>query len=100
MANGSQKRAVKAYRDRLGARGMVRFEVVGRDGDRDLIRALARRLSEEGPEAASLRATVSQSLGDEPPKVGGVLRALRRSPLVGADLDLERPILSGRPVDL
>jgi hypothetical protein len=91
MSNASQKRALKNYRDRLGERGMARFEVLGRDADRDLIRSLARRLAEDGPDASRLRAAVSQSLSGEPPKKGGVLAALRRSPLVGADLDPQRP---------
>ena len=94
----SQKRAIQNYRTRLGERGLARFEVVGRDADRDLIRSLARRLAEEGPEASRLRAVVSQSIAGEPPRTGGILAALRRSPLVGADLDLQRPREEGRNV--
>jgi hypothetical protein len=94
----SQKRAIRNYRSRLGERGLARFEVLGRDGDRDLIRSLARRLAEDGPEATRLRAALSQSLAGEPPKKGGILAALRRSPLVGADLDLPRPRVEGRKV--
>ena len=100
MSNSSQKRALKNYRDRLGERGMARFEVLGRDADRDLIRSLARRLAEDGPDASRIRAAVSQSISGEPPKKGGILAALRRSPLVGADLDLQRPFTPGRAVDL
>lgn len=96
----SQKRAVRNYRSRLGKRGLARFEVLGRDADRDLIRSLARRLSEDTPEAARLRAAVAMSIAGEPPKPGGILAALRRSPLVGADLDLVRPREEGREVDL
>jgi hypothetical protein len=94
----SQKRAIQNYRMRLGERGLARFEVLGRDADRDLIRSLARRLAEEGPEASRLRAVVSQSVAGEPPRTGGILTALRRSPLVGADLDLQRPREEGRNV--
>jgi hypothetical protein len=94
----SQKRAIHNYRARLGERGLARFEVLGRNADRDLIRSLARRLAEEGPEASQLRAAVSQTMAGEPPKKGGVLAALRRSPLVGADLDLTRPREEGRKV--
>ena len=36
----------------------------------------------------------------EPPKKGGILTALRRSPMVGADLDLARPREGGRKVEL
>jgi len=96
----SQKRAVQSYRSRLGKRGLARFEVLGRDADRDLIRSFARRLSEDTPEALELRAAVSKSIAGEPPKPGGILAALRRSPLVGADLDLTRPREKGRKVDL
>ncbi len=94
----SQKRAIQNYRSRLGERGLARFEVLGRDADRDLIRSLARRLAEDGPEASRLRAAVSQTIAGEPPKKGGILAALRRSPLVGADLDLTRPREEGRKV--
>ncbi len=96
----SQKRAVQNYRARLGERGLARFEVLGRDSDRDLIRTLARRLAEGGPEATRLRAAVTRTLSGEPPRKGGVLAALRRSPLVGADLDLTRPREDGRNVEI
>ena len=94
----SQKRAIQNYRSRLGERGLARFEVLGRDADRDLIRSLARRLAEDGPEASRLRAAVNQTIAGEPPRKGGVLAALRRSPLVGAELDLTRPREEGRKV--
>jgi len=96
----SQKRAIRNYRNRLGKRGLARFEVLGRDTDRDLIRSLARRLAEDGPEALRLRAAVSQTIAGEPPKKGGILAALRRSPLVGADIDVTRPREEGRNVEI
>lgn len=98
--SSSQKRAIQNYRTRLSERGMSRFEVLGRDEDRDLIRSLARRLADDTPEATALRATVSRSISGEPPAKGGILAALRRSPLVGADLDLDRPRDEGREVDI
>jgi hypothetical protein len=98
--SSSQKRAIKNYRSRLSERGLARFEVLGLDADRDLIRSLARRLAEEGPEAKRLRATVSQTISGEPPKKGGILAALRRSPLVGADINLARLGEEGRKVDI
>jgi hypothetical protein len=79
---------------------MARFEVLGLDTDRDLIRSLARRLAEDGLDAAQIRATVSRSIAGEPPRKGGILNALRRSPLVGADLDLARSHETGRKFDL
>lgn len=96
----SQNRAIRNYRTRLSERGLARFEVLGRKADRDLIRSLARRLAEDGPEASHLRAAVSQTVACEPPKKGGVLAALRRSPLVGADLDLTRSREEGRRIEL
>lgn len=98
--SSSQKRAIQNYRSRLSKRGLARFEVLGRDADRDLIRSLARRLAEGGPDASRLRAAVSQTISGEPPKRGGILAALRRSPMVGADLDLTRAREEGRKVDL
>jgi hypothetical protein len=98
--SNSQKRAIRNYRSRLSERGLARFEVLGRGSDRDLIRSLARRLAEDSAEASRLRAIVSQSVAGEPPKRGGILAALRRSPLVGADLDLSRPREEGRNVDI
>ncbi|AWN40169.1 hypothetical protein [Methylobacterium durans] len=96
----AQRRAVRTYRSRLGERGLARFEVLGRETDRALIRSLARRLAEDTPAAMELRATVSRSIAGEPPRRGGILAALRRSPMVGADLDLARPREDGRNVDL
>ena len=100
MGTKSQKRAIRSYRSRLRKRGMARFEVLGRDGDRDLIRSFARRLAEDGPEAAQLRAVMSQTMTGEPPGKGGILRALRRSPLVGADVAPIRQFEGGRKVEL
>ncbi|VIO69117.1 hypothetical protein CI41S_17680 [Bradyrhizobium ivorense] len=100
MSNNAQKRAIENYRSRLTKRGIVRFELQALETDRDLIRTLARKLTEEGPEAGHLRHAVQQAVSGEPPKPGGILAALRRSPLVGADLDVTRPREEGRKVDL
>ena len=69
---------------------LFRFRVTALASDRDLIRALAERLAEGGPEAARLRAAITQAMTSAPSQKGGILAALRRSPLVGADLDLSR----------
>jgi hypothetical protein len=100
VANTSQRRALKNYRRRLNARGLARFEVLGLDADRQLIRSLAKRLAENGAEATRIRATVRRTMAGEPPKAGGILAALRRSPLVGADLDISRSVTRGRKLDL
>ena len=96
----AQNIAIKNYRSRLTARGLARFEVLGRADDRDLVRSLARKLAEDGPEAVRLRDNVSQSISGDPPQKGGILSALRASPLVGVDLDLSRDRSEGRLVDL
>jgi hypothetical protein len=100
MSSTPQKRAIKNYRKRLQKRGMARFEVLGLDGDRDLIRTLARRLAEDGPDASRLRSVVNQTISGEPPRKGGILQALRRSPLVGADIAPVRRFEAGRKVEL
>jgi hypothetical protein len=79
---------------------MARFEVLGLDSDRELIRSLARRLAANDAEATRLRSVVSAPTSGQPPKTGGIFAALRRSPLVRADLDLGREPTEGRDVDL
>jgi hypothetical protein len=100
MDDTSQKRAIRKYRSRLGERGMARFEVLGLDKDRLLIRSLAKRLAEDDPDAARLRAAVEGAVRGGAPRKGGIVAAFRRSPLVGADLDLSRSPEVGREIDL
>ncbi|NTF43591.1 hypothetical protein [Rhizobium rhizogenes] len=99
MSN-SQKRAIQNYRSRLGERGLARFEVLGLDGDRALIRSLARRLAEDSPESAHIRDVVTKTISEEPSKKGGVIAALRSFPLEDAELDLERLRTQPREIDL
>jgi hypothetical protein len=98
--SSSQKRAIQNYRSRLEERGLARFEVLGLDGDRALIRTLARRLAEGGAESARIRDVMTKTVSGEPPKKGGVYNWLRSSPLVGADIDLERVRGKVREIDL
>ena len=100
MTNAAQQRATRNYRERLARRGVKRFEVMALETDRELIRTLARRLAEDGPGADQARSAVKALVADGPPKPGRILAALRRSPLVGADLDFSRPRIDGRRVDL
>jgi hypothetical protein len=100
MSTTPQKRALSRYRKRLSQRGMARFEVLGLDADRELIRSLAKRLAGDGPDSARIRATVRSTISGDQSMTGGILDALRRSPLVGADLDLSRPLMPGRKVEL
>jgi len=100
MSNSSQKKANQSYRNRLTQRGIARFEVQALETDRELIRGLARRLADDGPEAKRARVVVEQIVTGERPTPGGILKVLRRSPLVGVDLDLTRAREEGREVDL
>jgi hypothetical protein len=79
---------------------MARFEVLGRDADRELIRALARQLASDDTEAVRLRAVLTATMAPQPAEKGGIFAALRRSPLVGADLDFVRERSDGRDTDL
>ena len=98
--SSSQKRAIQNYRNRLSERGLSRFEVLGRNADRDLIRSLARQLAQDGPEAIRLRTAVNDTIAGEPRLKGGILAALRRSPLVGENLVVRRPRIKGRNVEI
>jgi hypothetical protein len=100
MSKPSQQRAVTNFRRRLAEKDLVRFEVTGRNADRDLLRAVAKQLAEGGPDADRLRAAVNQTIGGEPPAKGGILRALMASPLIGSELDLSRPREEGRKIDI
>jgi len=100
MSISPQTRALASYRKLLTQRGMARFEVMGLDTDRELIRSLARRLADNTPEAEDIRASMQRKIAAEPVKKGGILAALRRSPLVGVDLNLVRPRVDVRKVDL
>ena len=100
MPGASQTRAIRNYRSRLRERGLTRFEVLGRESDRELIRSLARRLADDGPEAVRLRTEVARTIASEGTRKGGILQALLRSPLGGADLAVDRAREAGRKADL
>jgi hypothetical protein len=100
MTTPAQPSAPQTPTSRPSGAELVRVEVRAIEADRPLVRALARRLSEGGPDAERLRTLVSQALAPDPTETGGVLAALRRSPLVGADLDLSRETVGERRVDL
>ena len=99
MANAAQQRATRNYRARLEQRGFKRFEVMALETDREILRTLARRLAEDVPEADRTRAAVRALVADGPQGPGRILAALRRSPLVGADLDLSQSHVEGRRID-
>ena len=100
VAGSPQKRAVKNYRKRISARGLARFEVLGLQGDKELIRSLAKHLAKDDAEAQRLRDTVRQGVKKNGQTKGGVLLALLRSPLASADLDMKREFVPPREIDL
>ncbi|HEX3882701.1 MAG TPA: hypothetical protein VHW66_08590 [Stellaceae bacterium] len=100
MQSTPQNRATQNYRRRLNERGVCRFEVMGLDRDRELIRSLAKRLAADDAEATRIRETVTRTIGSGSGRKGGIYEALRRSPLVGADLDFERVRGPDREIDL
>ena len=100
MSTAAQQRATRNYRARLAQRGLKRFEMMALESDRELLRALARRLAEDGPEADRARTEVRALVAGNPPKPGRILEVPRCSPLVGADLDFSRPRVEGRRIDL
>ena len=98
MTNAAQTRATRNYRRRLRHRGVARFEVQALETDRELIRALARRLAAADAQAQGARALIQKIL--EAPKSGCILQALRRSPWVGAEIDVTRAREEGRKIVL
>lgn len=98
MGSAAQARAVRNYRKRLKKSGMARFEVVGLDRDRELIRKLARKLADESQEAAEIRASLATRVDEQVREKGAIRAALRRWPI--ADLNLTREYTEGRKIDL
>ena len=85
---------------RLSEKGLARFEVLAPAADRELVRDVARRLAEDTPKADEIRRILRNTVGNQTAKKGGILEALRRSPLVGAELELIRPTIGAREIDL
>lgn len=107
MDTSSGKQTRRNDGTRRQERGLARFGVTGLDADRTLIRSLARRLAEPGAVGTALRKAVTAAIqaetvvrDSEPSKRGGILAALRRSPLVGSGIDLTKSRHPGRDIDL
>ena len=102
--NASQKRAVADHRRRLGERGLARYEVRGLAEDKRLVREFAKRLAQDDAMADRLRRQFSREIAEEAPsrpRTGkDIWDALRRSPLVGADVDLSREVVPERESEL
>ena len=99
MRKSEQQEQAGNRNTHLTQRGFKPLELMAFETDRDLLLTLARRLSENGPGADQTRAAVKALVGERGPGTGEILASLRRSPLVGADLDLSRIHHTGRRVD-
>jgi hypothetical protein len=100
MGSTAQAQAIKNYRKRLTKRGMARFEVLGLATDRELVRTLAKRLAEDTPKSAEIRAALNKKVAPDTRKKGGILDMLRNSPLMGIELNVTRRRFKARKVDL
>lgn len=96
----SKETLTRNYRARVAQHCIKRSEVMAPETDRNLIRTLERQLAADGPKAEHVRATAKALIADAPPMPDGILAAPRRSPLVGADIDLSRPRIEGRRIDI
>jgi hypothetical protein len=83
------------------AKGSQRGEVTVPSHDASLLKAIPGALRQGGKEAKRLCDAVRPLVSPPKAKTGAELVAfLRQSPLVGADLSLERDRSTGRTVDL
>lgn len=68
MASQSRRNASAGHRKRAAARGLVRVEVQAASTDQGLIRAIARGLRAQEPNAKALRDRLRQALGTQGPQ--------------------------------
>jgi len=98
---GRSKARVARHRTRKAARGSKRVEVTVPARDAGLLKAVAGALRSGGEDARRLRATLRPILSASRAKTGSDLVAFfRNSPLVGADLEIERDRSPGRSADI
>lgn len=88
--------ALSDHRQRLRSRGLQRVEVQVRGEDAPLVRAVAAALADPA-RAAEARALLQRRFGSDP---GRSLKELLASAPSLDDLNLERPVDFGRPVEL
>lgn len=98
MTSNAQRKAVRKHRERMQRIGLGRFEVQGRLSDKQLLRALAKKLAENGADAARVRQALAGAVAAAPEEKGALWAALRRSPLVGAQIDFGR--VRGKPREI
>lgn len=95
------KARVSRHRSRVIAKGSKRVEVTVPSRDATLVKAIAGALRQGGKEAKRIRESVQPLVASSKAKTGSELVAFfRRSPLVGANLPMERDHSTGRAADL
>ena len=99
MANPSQRRRVANHRRRR-VQDMTRYEVRGLKRDKELLRHVARKLAAGDAAAKQLRKELTKKTKRPGASSVSLVETLRRSPLVGGDWEIERPIEYGREIDL
>lgn len=98
MALSAQAKASRSYRKRLVAKGMQRFEVVGRSTDKALLRALAAKIANDNEQAEKLRRKLVKVVN---PANSSVLSVFDRPELRGLNLQIPpRGEFSGNWVEL
>lgn len=97
----SQKHALLNHRQRLKERGFARYEVRGRVEDKELVREFAKRLATADARAERLRQALLEEVAPPEFRTGkDIWEALRRSPAVGLELNIEREFTTGRDIEL
>ncbi|MEE4209112.1 MAG: hypothetical protein V2I43_07595 [Parvularcula sp.] len=92
---------VARHRSRASAKGSRRVEVTVPSHDASLVKAIAGALRLGGKDAKRIRESVQSLVTAPKAQTGAELVAFfRNSPLVDAELSLERDRSSGRTVDL
>lgn len=98
--NRSQARVAR-HRTKVAAEGSKRVEVTVPSRDAKLVKAIAGALRSGGTDAKRIRDSIQPMLSGSKARTGSELVAfLRKSPLAGADLEIERDTSTGRSADL
>ena len=83
MGSPAQNKALQTYRQKIEQRGLVRFEVMTPESDRNILREVAISLTKGGANADKIRGTLKDVLSDQSETKGSIYLALRRSPQIG-----------------
>lgn len=95
-----QRGDVDSHEPRRRELDIGRFDVQGFDADNELVSAVARRLAEGDAASGEAGTTIRAQVGPAALECDRILRALRKSALVGADLEDEREIGGGGHIDV